>query len=84
MTPVDPIIITAIVDQIDEFGKTTTIIHFACQVGGEWCVACMPNMKEFHQTRHHPVQLRTNEPRGVTCPECKKTAAYVRMMRAYR
>lgn len=58
-------------EQVDSQGRSVTLIHFVSQVDPER-IACMPNMKEFHQTQHHLNYQRSNEPRAVTCPACKK------------
>ena len=52
-----------------------SVIHYVFQADPER-IACMPNMTEFHSTPHHPHYQRTNEPRAVACPSCKKTDAY--------
>lgn len=64
-------------NQIGPTGQQTTLVHFVYggDTTGDWRIACMPNMTEFHATEHHPNYLRTNDPRGVSCPACKKTPA---------
>lgn len=62
-------------DQIDERGKTLTLVHYVFQVNPER-IACMPNMTEFHETPTHPNVQRTNVPGAVTCPACKESNAY--------
>lgn len=64
-------------EQINERGQIITLIHFTYNVNGEWRIACMPNMTEFHQTSYHPNYQRSNELRAVTCPACKKSPQYV-------
>lgn len=70
-------------DQLGYRGQSTTLVHFS-QVGeaGER-VACMPGMTEFHLTPHHPNYQRSNDPRAVTCPACKRTDAYRGVVDAY-
>lgn len=63
-------------DQILPSGASITIIHFTYDVGGEWRIACMPNMVEFHETQYHRNYLRSNEPRAVSCPQCNKTETF--------
>ncbi len=66
-------------DQVDNRGQVTTIIHFVFQVGPER-LACMPQMPEteFGLTMYHPPVQRTNSPQAVTCPACKRTPLYKR------
>ena len=66
-------------DQITPAGRSVTIIHYVFQVDPER-IACMPNMNEFHATGYHPNYQRTNEARAVTCPACKKTDLYKRVI----
>lgn len=42
-----------------------------------WKIACIPQQREFFGTgtRPHPFR-RTDDPRGVTCPQCKDTPAF--------
>lgn len=61
--------------QITPTGQSFTIIHFVFQENPER-VACMPNMTEFHETMYHKNILRSNDPRAVSCPACKRTDAY--------
>lgn len=61
--------------QINAFGQQSTPIHFVFQVNPER-IACMPQLTEFHQTRFHPVHKRSNDPRAVTCQQCKTTGVY--------
>lgn len=69
-------------DQLLAAGGVITLIHFCSAIdptgnGDEdWRIACMPSMKEFHQTPFHPAQTRSNDTRAVTCPACKKSAAF--------
>ena len=63
-------------DQIGPTGQVITLIHFTYEVSGQWHIACMPNMLEFHKTLYHPAYERTNDHRAVTCPQCEKTAVY--------
>lgn len=73
-------------EQINAHGGTITIIHFVKEREGlsenKWQIVCMPNMTEFHETMYHPNYPRSNDPRGVTCPACKKTDDYKRAMEA--
>lgn len=49
------------------------VIHFMYAVGGgpmDWRIACMPDVREFHQTAEHPVYHRTDDARAVNCPDC--------------
>ena len=62
-------------EQLLPDGTLITIIHFVCQVDPER-IACMPNMTEFGSTMYHPHVMRTNEPRAVTCPQCRKTEVF--------
>lgn len=67
-------------EQISASGQPVTLLHFVREVststGTEWRITCMPHMTEFHQTAYHPNYPRSDDPRAVTCPACKKTAAY--------
>lgn len=69
-------------EQVDVHGRAITLIHFTFQPDGrgEWRIACMPNMTEFHQTPYHPAFHRSNDPRAVTCKQCHKTDAYMSAM----
>lgn len=67
--------VEATMDQINVYGQLTTLIHFVFQVDPER-IACMPKMTEFHRTDYHLNYERTNEPRAVTCPACKRTESY--------
>ena len=67
-------------EQINQFGESTTLIHFVFQDAPER-IACCPNMTEFHSTVYHPNYQRSNDARAVTCPMCKKTDAYGRARR---
>lgn len=64
-------------NQITSQGQEFTLIHFSSTESGTERIACMPNMVEFHQTMYHPVVQRSDDPRGVTCPACKKSGMYV-------
>lgn len=63
-------------DQILATGGSVTLIHYTHAVGGNWRIACMPNMVEFHVTLYHPNYQRSDDVRAVSCPACKKTAAF--------
>lgn len=66
-------------DQISAGGRKITLIHFVYATdpsGGDWRIACMPNMREFHQTEYHPAYQRTNDVRAVSCPACKKSDVF--------
>lgn len=43
-------------------------------------IACMPGMTEFHRTKYHPAYQRSNDPRAVTCPACRRSHEYNRAM----
>lgn len=62
-------------EQINAAGETIQIVHFVFQTEPER-VACMPAMTELHRTPYHPSYLRSNDPRGVSCPACKRTDQY--------
>lgn len=68
-------------EQLDAFGVAKTIIHFTYQQGEQWRIACMPNMVEFHETPYHKNYQRSNDPRAVTCPSCKKSQALLEAQR---
>lgn len=68
-------------------GDVVTLIHFTHEMllppmEGDGLplvqerIACMPNMTEFHATKHHPNYQRSNDTRAVTCPACKKSEVY--------
>ncbi len=63
-------------DQIGADGRVTTLVHLMHNISGEWRVACMPNMVEFHRTPYHPEVTRTDDRRAVTCPACKRSAIF--------
>lgn len=63
------------ITQIGAYGGETVVIHFVFQSNPER-IACMPNMTEFHLTPQHPQCQRTNEPRAVSCPACKRTPTF--------
>ena len=73
-------------DQILPTGRNITLIHFVFPVSDqsptEWRIACMPKMTEFHLTPFHPNYQRTDDPRAVTCPACKKTDMYEKARKA--
>lgn len=69
-------------DQLLPGGQTINLIHFVFQTDPER-IACMPNMTEFHATGYHPNYQRTNDPRAVTCPACKKTGDYTAARNRY-
>lgn len=67
---------------IDDFmlledGSKVTPVHFTFADGaGKWWLACVPTLDlEADNKRPAPWQ-RTNEPRAVTCPLCKRTDTY--------
>ena len=82
-------------EQVGPQGQVTTLVHFTREavvppgdgapegppVSG-WCIACMPNMREFHRTLYHPSYQRSNDVRAVTCPACKKTTTFQERLRA--
>ena len=73
-------------------GSRVTLIHFVYRLprgpfggtavadaagGQRWSVACVPNLLELHAANMRPTPWqRTDDPRAVTCPECKKSEAY--------
>jgi hypothetical protein len=59
-------------NQLLPSGQQITVVHFAS--GDPERIACMPNMTEFGQTMYHPSYMRSNDPRAVTCPACKRSA----------
>lgn len=76
-------------NQLLPSGNSVTLIHFVSKMmvpptdsepegppSGQWRIACMPNMVEFHQTLYHPAYHRTDDPRAVTCPACMKSTAF--------
>ncbi len=69
-------------NQIDALGNSITIIHFTHDLNGEWRIACMPGMVEFHRTPYHPAYARSNDVRAVTCPQCKKSGIFQEHTRA--
>lgn len=62
-------------EQVDVNGQTRTLIHYVFQTDPER-VACMPNMREFHQTVYHPNYQRSGDIHAVTCPACRATKVY--------
>jgi hypothetical protein len=66
------------VEQLGLFGQKIQVIHFVHggEVNGQWRIACMPNMIEFHSTIYHPAYRRTNDHRAVTCPQCKESQVF--------
>ncbi len=50
-----------------------------------WKIACTPNLLEMAatQSRAHP-WLRTDDPRAVSCPMCKKTPVFQDLLAAQR
>lgn len=62
-------------------GSSIILIHFAYfdRENLEWKVACVPNLEEKDMCAHgnylHPWK-RSDEPRAVTCPTCKKSRIY--------
>lgn len=66
--------------QPSQSARTTNAIHFISSITGldtpDWRIACMPNMVEFHRTKYHLAYQRSDDPRAVNCPACKKTEAY--------
>lgn len=63
-------------NQILSTGVLFTPIHFTYEIDGKWRIACMPNMTEFHKTKHHPAYLRTNDTRAANCPACKNSSVF--------
>lgn len=48
-----------------------------------WKIACVPGLLELAAHRSHPCpHLRTDDPRAITCPQCKKTVIYKERMAA--
>jgi hypothetical protein len=64
------------VEQVTANGSVVTLIHFTHDVDGEYRIACMPGMTEFHETQYHKSYQRANDVRAVTCPACKKTTVF--------
>lgn len=59
-----------------EDGSQVTPVHFTFQDGaGEWWLACVPTVDLRTVFRPVPWQ-RTDEPRAVTCPLCKRTSVF--------
>ncbi len=73
-------------DQILPTGQTITLVHLTYEAtvpGGtddlpvkSWRIACMPNMVELHHTTFHPNYQRSNDPRVVSCPACRKSEVF--------
>lgn len=61
--------------QLDAYGQQINLIHFVFQTEPER-IACMPHMEEFHSTVYHKHYQRTNEPRAVSCPQCRATKLF--------
>lgn len=59
---------------ITSTGEIVTPIHYTHLVNGEWSIACMPALRELHQTPQHPAYQRTDAKEAVTCPACKRLA----------
>lgn len=55
------------------------VIHFTYQEGNVYYVACMPGVTELHKTKAHPTFMRSNDPRAVSCPACKKTRIFAEL-----
>ena len=53
-------------------GSSIIPIHFAIMVNGER-VACTPGLVNLHSHDSKPAWQRTQDPRIVNCPLCKKT-----------
>lgn len=68
------------VNQMQPSGHYVTLIHFVYPTSDasppDWRIACMPNMVEFHSTPYHPNYQRSDDPRAVSCPACKRTEVY--------
>lgn len=62
-------------DQVDQFGRSTTLVHYVFRVDPER-IACMPNMTEFHATPYHTNYQRSNSTGAITCPACKTTEVF--------
>lgn len=61
------------VDHITQTGQTIILIHL--MHGGR--VACMSGLTEMHETTGHPTIQRTDDPRAVTCPMCKRSSVFL-------
>lgn len=70
--------------QINQFGQVVTLIHLAIVVQGDKRrLACMPGLAELHETTGHPSMQRSDDPRAVTCPACKRSALFVEATARY-
>lgn len=50
-----------------------------------WKIACVPGLIEFHADRARAFPwARTDDPRAVTCKECRATAEYEKALLALR
>jgi hypothetical protein len=65
---------------MDRIHMSAEVVHFIYPLSDDsppkHRIACMPNMEEFHRTAYHDNYLRSNDPRGVNCPACKRTEVY--------
>lgn len=68
-------------DQIGADGAVRTIVHFSQVAGDRERIACMPNMAELGETMYHKAYHRSNDPRAVNCPSCKKSQAFIEAQR---
>lgn len=62
-------------------GKKFQPVHFLCRkgsYGGTYVLvlACSQHIEKFCVGRRTPLYKRTEEPRAVTCPQCKATQEY--------
>ena len=67
-------------DQISATGQIITLVHL--EANGK--IACMPGMAELHATMYHPAVHRSDDPRAVTCPACKKSTVFVESLKRYQ
>lgn len=50
-----------------------------------WKLACVPNMTEMAQAHNRPLPMhRTDDPRAVTCPQCRETQEFREKMAQVR
>ena len=48
-------------------------------LGESWKIACMPNLLEMSQQQNRAAPfMRSDDPRAVTCPNCKQSEQYRR------
>jgi hypothetical protein len=69
-------------------GSEEVLIHYVYEAPGlvlantvREVVACLPGKTVLHSTYRSPMVRRTNEPRAVTCANCKQTDVFKARMR---